>query len=164
MGPFEEARALSSVAAFHAQFKVPVLDTPQIPSAARCALRVSLLQEELDELKAAIAADDLTEVGDAFADLQYVLAGAVHEFGMGGRFAAMFDDVHRSNMSKACKSLEEAEATVKYYAEERNMEARIEEPDSGWLVYRVPDSKVLKSVNFSQPRIGAILGVVQDEN
>ncbi len=39
-------------------------------------------QEELNELKEAIAQNDLVEVADALADLQYVLSGAVHEFGM----------------------------------------------------------------------------------
>lgn len=160
---FCEAMVLNSVAAFHRLFRVPVLAEPQIPAAARCTLRVDLLQEELNELKAAIAADDLIEVADALADLQYVLAGAVHEFGMGERFAAVFDDVHRSNMSKACKSLEEAEATVKYYKDEKNVEARVEQTDAGWLVYRVPDSKVLKSINYQPPQISRILGA-QDEN
>jgi predicted HAD superfamily Cof-like phosphohydrolase len=97
---FPEASVLNSVAAFHRLFRVPVLDTPRIPPVARSSLRVALLQEELDELKAAIEADDLVEVADALADLQYVLAGAVHEFGMGRRFAAAFVEVHRSNMSK----------------------------------------------------------------
>ena len=45
--------------------------------ASECAL-----QEELNELKEAIAQNDLVEVADALADLQYVLSGAVHEFGM----------------------------------------------------------------------------------
>ena len=45
--------------------------------------RARALQEELNELKEAIEQKDLVEVADALADLQYVLSGAVHEFGMG---------------------------------------------------------------------------------
>ena len=47
------------------------------------------------------------KVADALADLQYVLAGAVLEFGMGDRFASIFNEVQRSNMSKACTTVEE---------------------------------------------------------
>ena len=46
-----------------------------------------MLQEELNEMKAAIEQNDLVEIADALADIQYVLAGAVHEFGLGPRFA-----------------------------------------------------------------------------
>ena len=45
-----------------------------------------MLQEEVQELADAIAADDLVEVADALGDIQYVLSGAVLEFGMGSRF------------------------------------------------------------------------------
>ena len=78
---FQEANALSDVAAFHNLFGAPVLDSPQIPSEDRCALRVNLLQEELNELKEAIEANDLVEVADALADIQYVLSDAILEFG-----------------------------------------------------------------------------------
>ena len=43
--------ALNQVAEFHKTFNAPILDTPQIPSKERCELRISLLQEELNELK-----------------------------------------------------------------------------------------------------------------
>ena len=73
--------SLNQVAEFHRTFGAPILDTPQIPSKQRCELRVSLLQEELDELREAINNNDIVEVADALADLQYVLSGAVLEFG-----------------------------------------------------------------------------------
>lgn len=41
-----------------------------------------------------------SQVADALADIQYVLAGAVHEFGLGSKFAQLFNEVQRSNMSK----------------------------------------------------------------
>ena len=50
----------------------------------------------------AIKDNNLTEVADAPCDLQYVLAGAILEFGMGAKFRALFSEVHCSNMSKAC--------------------------------------------------------------
>ena len=87
--PLAEPSCLQDVAAFHSLFGAPVVDEPALPDAKRCALRVNLLQEELDEFKAAIEAGDVVEAADALADLQYVLAGAVHELGMGSRFKAV---------------------------------------------------------------------------
>lgn len=95
--------SLNQVAEFHRTFNAPILDTPQIPSAERCKLRVALLQEELNELQQAIDNDDIVEVADALCDLQYVLSGAVLEFGLGEKFVELFNEVQRSNMSKACK-------------------------------------------------------------
>ena len=75
--------SLNQVAEFHRTFHAPVLETPRIPSEARCNLRVSLLTEELDELREAIIDGDIVAVADALCDLQYVLSGAVLEFGLG---------------------------------------------------------------------------------
>ena len=111
--------SLNQVAEFHRTFHAPVLETPQIPSEARCQLRVSLLAEELDELREAIAEGDIVAVADALCDLQYVLSGAVLEFGLGDKFNALFNEVQRSNMSKACVTVAEAEATVAEYQSQR---------------------------------------------
>ena len=88
-----EPKPLNSVAEFHRTFQHPILDNPQIPHKDRCKLRVALLQEELNELKDAIADNDIVEVADALADIQYVLSGAILEFGLGNKFQALFDEV-----------------------------------------------------------------------
>ena len=111
----QETNSLNQVAEFHTTFKHPILESPVIPSKQRANLRISLLAEELKELQEAVENDDLVEVADALCDLQYVLAGAIHEFGLGGKFKTLFDEVHRSNMSKACKTVEEAEQTIHFY-------------------------------------------------
>jgi predicted HAD superfamily Cof-like phosphohydrolase len=149
--------SLNQVAEFHTTFGAPILANPTIPSAERCALRVSLLQEELDELKEAIAANDLVEIADALCDLQYVLSGAVLEFGLGDRFVDLFNEVQRSNMSKACQSLEEAEYTVKFYQDKDGTEAEIKEENGLWKVYRKSDNKVLKSINYSPADLVSLL-------
>ena len=149
--------SLNQVAEFHTTFGAPILANPTIPSAERCALRVSLLQEELDELKEAIAANDLVEIADALCDLQYVLSGAVLEFGLGERFVDLFNEVQRSNMSKACQSLEEAEYTVKFYQDKDGTEAEIKEENGLWKVYRKSDNKVLKSINYSPADLVSLL-------
>jgi len=110
-----DPKTLTSVAEFHKTFQHPILEEPTIPSEARCKLRVSLIAEELNELQEAIDNKDLVEIADALCDIQYVLSGAVLEFGLKDKFNALFEEVQRSNMSKACKDEEEAKATQAHY-------------------------------------------------
>ena len=113
-----DPKALSEVAKFHKLFNHPILGNPSIPSEKRCNLRIELIQEELNELQQAIIDNDITEVADALCDIQYVLAGAILEFGLQEKFADLFEEVQRSNMSKACLSLEDAQATIAHYAKQ----------------------------------------------
>ena len=147
------------MAEFHETFKAPILENPQIPSKERCDLRVSLLQEELNELKEAIAEGNLTEIADALADIQYVLSGAVLEFGLKEKFDSLFAEVQRSNMSKACATMQEAVATLSHYKQKDGTEGRYEKVGDKWVVYRNSDDKVLKSVEYSPARLGEILEV-----
>lgn len=140
---------LNQVAEFHTTFRHPILESPQIPSEDRCKLRVSLIAEELRELEEAIQQNDLVEIADALCDIQYVLSGAILEFGMGEKFKILFEEVQRSNMSKACVSAEEAQATVDHYKKEEDTDAYFEERDGKFLVYRKGDNKTLKSINYS---------------
>lgn len=149
--------SLNQVAEFHRTFKAPILATPQIPAADRCKLRVSLIAEELRELQEAIDNQDLVEVADALCDIQYVLSGAVLEFGLGEKFVDLFNEVQRSNMSKACSTYEEAEATVAHYAKKDGTEAEIVQDGDKFLVYRIIDNKVLKSVGYSPADLKGIL-------
>ena len=149
--------ALEAVARFHRTFQAPVLDTPTIPDDSRCALRVNLLAEELQELRDAIAARDLVEIADALCDLQYVLSGAVLEFGLGDRFKALFDEVQRSNMSKTCTTRAIAEATRAHYRERDGVDSHIREVNGVFLVLREPDHKVLKSVAYSPAALAPLL-------
>ncbi len=61
-------------------------------------LRISLIEEELSELKEAINQKNLLEVADALSDILYVTYGAGHAFGI--NLDNCFDEVQRSNMSK----------------------------------------------------------------
>jgi predicted HAD superfamily Cof-like phosphohydrolase len=153
----EKIDPLNQVAEFHRTFKHPVLDTPTIPGPDRCALRVNLLAEEVKELQEAIEAKDIVEIADALCDIQYVLSGAVLEFGLGEKFKTLFDEVQRSNMSKTCKSKEEAEATMKYYKEEKGFDSYMKQAGDVWLVYREGDHKTLKSINYSPADLKSIV-------
>ena len=61
-------------------------------------LRVSLINEELEEFKEAIKNNDLKEAADALTDILYVTYGAGHAFGI--NLDKCFDEVQKSNMSK----------------------------------------------------------------
>ena len=149
--------SLNQVAEFHKTFQAPILETPQIPSNERCELRVSLLQEELDELSQAIKVGDIVEIADALADLQYVLSGAVLEFGLGEKFVDLFDEVQRSNMSKACENQQEAISTLSHYKKKDGTEGYYKELNGKWIVYRNGDDKILKSVNYSPASLKDII-------
>jgi len=153
----EEPRPLNSVAEFHRTFKHPIQTLPAMPAKERAALRVSLLAEELKELQQAIDDNDMVEVADALCDLQYVLSGAILEFGLADKFKALFDEVHRSNMSKACKTVEEAEQTIAHYLAKDNVAAHYKELDGLFLVYRTSDHKTLKSIAYSPAGIKAMM-------
>ena len=73
--------------------KKPSLSTDKINN-----LRISLINEELEELKHAIRNNDLKEAADALTDILYVTYGAGHAFGVD--LDKCFDEVQRSNMSK----------------------------------------------------------------
>ena len=61
-------------------------------------LRVSLINEELEEFEEAIKNNDLKEAADALTDILYVTYGAGHAFGI--NLDKCFDEVQKSNMSK----------------------------------------------------------------
>jgi predicted HAD superfamily Cof-like phosphohydrolase len=64
-------------------------------------LRYDLIEEELEELKVAIAKKDIKEVADALTDILYVTYGAGHSFGI--NLDNCFQEVQSSNMSKLGK-------------------------------------------------------------
>lgn len=150
-----EPLPLRDVSIFHKVFGHPVKECPVLPSKKRSTLRVSLIQEELNELTVALLEGNLLEVADALADLQYVLSGAILECGLGDNFRAIFEEVQRSNMSKACKTMEEAQRTVDHYKMNKDTDAYFEHvipenaADRAFIVYRKSDDKVLKSIDYS---------------
>ena len=153
----EDLNALNQVAEFHKTFKHPILEQATLPSKERSQLRIDLIAEELKELQEAVNDNNMVEVADALCDLQYVLAGAVLEFGLADKFKTLFDEVHRSNMSKACKTVEEANDTIAHYKTNSNVDAYHKEIDGLFLVYRSGDHKTLKSINYSPADLKGLL-------
>jgi predicted HAD superfamily Cof-like phosphohydrolase len=153
----QQPDSINLVAEFHKTFKHPILPEPAIPDENRCKLRVALLAEELKEMEVAILEKDLVGIADALCDLQYVLSGAILEFGLGEKFKALFEEVQRSNMSKACNSEAEANQTIQFYKEKDGTECYYKKEGNKWLVYRKADNKTIKSINYSPANLDRIL-------
>ena len=79
-------------------FGQEVKKKPGLSSEKINKLRVSLINEELEEFKEAIKNNDLKETVDALTDILYVTYGAGHAFGV--NLDKCFDEVQQSNMSK----------------------------------------------------------------
>lgn len=124
-------RQLRQLEEFHRVFGAHLEGAPTADlSEETIALRVSLIQEELNEYRAAAADHDLVAVADALSDLLYVVLGTYVSHGLQDVAEALFDEVHRSNMSK--------------------LDA------DGAVIYRA-DGKVLKSARWSPPDLAAVL-------
>ncbi len=88
----------NKVGIFMKTFGQEVKNKPSLSTEKINQLRISLIQEELDELKEAMANNNLLEVADALTDLLYVTYGAGHAFGID--LDKCFNEVQNSNMSK----------------------------------------------------------------
>jgi len=88
----------NKVGVFMKTFGQEIKNKPSFSTKKINQLRISLIQEELDELKEAVANNDLLEVADALTDLLYVTYGAGHAFGID--LDKCFNEVQNSNMSK----------------------------------------------------------------
>jgi predicted HAD superfamily Cof-like phosphohydrolase len=86
------------VEAFHSKFGILVQTAPMDVDEETKELRVRLIQEEFDELKEAMATGSLAAVAKEMADLLYVTYGTAVSYGID--MESVFQEVHRSNMSK----------------------------------------------------------------
>ena len=118
-----------------------------------CSNQIKRFEKELNELKTAISENNLTEIADACGDLMVVLSGTILEFGLGDKFDEIFDIIHKSNMSKACKTEDEAKRTMEFYNQKDGTESYSKLVNGKWIVYRLSDNKVLKSVEYTPANI-----------
>ena len=86
------------VGLFMKTFGQEVKSKSELSSKKINTLRISLINEELEELKKAINDKDILEVADALTDILYVTYGAGHAFGID--LDKCFNEVQESNMSK----------------------------------------------------------------
>jgi predicted HAD superfamily Cof-like phosphohydrolase len=93
-------------------------------------LRYNLIKEENDEYLEAARNGDIVEIADALGDQLYIIFGTLLKHGLQYKIEEVFDEIHRSNMSK--------------------LDA------NGNPVFR-EDGKILKSERYFRPDIKAIL-------
>ena len=86
------------VGLFMKTFGQEVKTKPELSNDKINDLRISLINEELEELKKPIEDNDILEVADALTDILYVAYGAGHAFGI--NLDKCFNEVQESNMSK----------------------------------------------------------------
>ena len=113
---------------------------------------IEFIQEELDELKEAVAQRDIVGVLDAILDITYVgLGNGAMVFGLKDKIEAGYAEVQASNMSKSCETLDEAEETVRVRSEQQGEPCHYEAVGDRYVVYRTRDNKVMKSINYFAP-------------
>jgi predicted HAD superfamily Cof-like phosphohydrolase len=120
--------------------------------------RLSLISEEFNELKDAISHKDYIEVIDALTDILYVTYGFYTAIGINGDKA--FKLVHDSNMSKLCKTEEEAIKTVEFYKLDGRYDSpayRLSPDGKYYVVYNESTSKILKSIYYKPVSFNTIL-------
>lgn len=93
-------KQLELVKAFHKKFHQPVLDKPSLIPDERSINRYRLMKDEVEEYMSGVKKDDLENVAKELADILYTVYGTILEHGLQDKMEAVFDEVHRSNMSK----------------------------------------------------------------
>ena len=122
---------IEKVHEFHAVFRIPANENPTAALRNELAeLRHRLMQEENDEYLDACKKEDIHLIADALGDQLYILFGTIISHGLQHKIEEVFDEIHRSNMSKL--------------------------DDDRKPIYR-QDGKVLKSSNYFLPDIKSIL-------
>jgi predicted HAD superfamily Cof-like phosphohydrolase len=124
---------INKVKEFHEVFGLEYKTSPTAEVDDRIIeLRHRLMQEENDEYLDACKAKDLTQIADALGDKMYILFGTIIAHGLQHKIEEVFDEIHRSNMSKL--------------------------DNNGRPIYR-EDGKILKSTNYFLPEIERVLSL-----
>jgi predicted HAD superfamily Cof-like phosphohydrolase len=183
---------LNKVKLFMDAFKQNVNSVPAFPDNSTMLLRLDLGLEELIELAEACGSNILSQFGtilknkaeeirdnveknreklqpsmvkvlDALVDNEYINLGTVHSFGLTNFFPDGFDNVHESNMTKLCTSMEEAIQTQNNYLTQ-SISTEIVPHNSYFLVVRTRDNKILKSINYTPANLEQFLNGIQSNS
>lgn len=145
---------VDEVELFNKTFGKPNNYTPVIPEVREWEFVYNFILEELEEYRQACIKGDIVEVLDALADITYVsLGNGVMLHGLKDKIVPAYAEVQASNMSKACKTEEEAKATVLLRSEQQNEPCHYEKVGDLYVVYRTRDRKVMKSINYFKPNL-----------
>jgi|TARA_Y100000592_G_scaffold16514_1_gene24603 predicted HAD superfamily Cof-like phosphohydrolase len=143
---------VNEVEEFNSTMGKPNNYEPTIPEKKEWQFVYDFILEELEEYKEACEKGDIVEILDALCDIAYVsLGNGTMLHGLKDKIWPAYQEVQASNMSKACSSEEEAQATVERRSKEQNEPCHYEKVDKYYIVYRTRDRKVMKNINYFRP-------------
>jgi predicted HAD superfamily Cof-like phosphohydrolase len=149
---------VSEVETFNATMGKPNNYSPVIPEEKEWMFVYNFILEELEEYKHACETGNIVEVLDALCDIAYVSIGnGVMLHGLKDQILPAYAEVQASNMSKACKTEEEAIETVKVRSAEQKADCHYEKVGDYYIVYRSHDRKVMKNINYFKPNLKQFL-------
>ena len=149
---------VSEVEEFNATMGKPNNYKPTIPSKDEWMFVYNFILEELEEYKDACETGNIVEVLDALCDITYVsLGNGAMLHGLKDKILPAYAEVQASNMSKACKTEEEANFTVRLREQEQGERCHYEKQGDYYVVYRSRDRKVMKSINYFRPNLKQFL-------
>ena len=144
---------VSEVEQFNKLMNKPNNYEPTIPGKKDWQFVIDFVKEELEEYEQACKNGDIVEILDALCDIAYVSIGnGTMLHGLKDKIWPAYMEVQASNMSKACKTEEEAIQTVSQRSKEQGEACHFEKVAEGrYIVYRSRDRKVMKSINYFSP-------------
>lgn len=123
-------KKIKSVEEFHEVFEIGNAKDIQLIDEKDYTLRYNLIKEENEEYLEACKNGDIIEIADALGDQLYILFGTILKHGLQHKIEEVYDEIHRSNMSKL--------------------------DEQGKPIFR-EDGKILKSNLYFKPEIHKIL-------
>jgi hypothetical protein len=144
---------ISEVEDFNSLMNKPNNYEPTIPeNRSEWEFVYNFILEELEEYKHACETGNIVEVLDALCDITYVsLGNGAMLHGLKDKVWPAYMEVQASNLSKACRSQEEAEETVQVRSKEQGETCHWEKVSDNYIVYRSRDRKVMKNINYFRP-------------
>ncbi len=91
---------IKSVAEFHETFRIGNAEEIKLIDEKDYTLRYNLIKEENEEYLDACKNGDIVEIADALGDQLYILFGTILKHGLQHKIEEVYDEIHRSNMSK----------------------------------------------------------------
>ena len=145
---------VSEVEEFNSLMNKPNNYVPTIPAKPEWDFVYNFILEELEEYKHACETENIVEVLDALCDIAYVSIGnGAMLHGLKDKIWPAYMEVQASNLSKACSTQEEAQATVDLRSQEQGEACHYEQVADKYVVYRTRDRKVMKNINYFRPNL-----------
>lgn len=125
-------KKIQLVEEFHEVFEIGNASEIKLIDEKDYTLRYNLMKEENEEYLEACRKGDVVEIADALGDQLYILFGTILKHGLQHKIEEVYDEIHRSNMSKL--------------------------DENGKPIFR-EDGKILKSDRYFKPEIHRIIEV-----